>query len=559
MVDPSIVETYTVGKEGFIVALCEALGVPEIINQSLGATNGRPTDIPYGVDAMLMMVNMCHDHYPLSRLKEYYQYTDLEALFHHPITLDQINDDRFGGFLDLFHEAGCKKIFSQIAAKAVSLYGIQVKNINFDTTSKVMWGQYETPEGTTGVIEMNFGHSKNKREDKKQIKFGIGCDNGLVVDAVVLSGNKDDKTYNTDTLNAVDETLNNLSVDKDNFYYIADSALFSEGNLTIACEKGIKLITRMPDNVLQAREAIEEAVNKSAALEDVEIKNAKGQIVSYHLLEQTCKYKGHELKLTVCYSECLKATKIKTVDKAVEKETELILKVSKALSKREFACIDDANREIDKVNSKEFKKLKFHDISYSLRKEERRKRGRPAKDAVPTTEGYYYFVDISSTVIQEKVTQVIDEACCFVLCSNDLSMSGEKMLREYKTQDCVEKKFQQLKSPQFVNSIYLESPQRIEAFSYLMLICILMLSLAEYVVRRGLSQDGDYIIGPANVKMKRPTQRAIYDIFYAVRIRVICYSDRPWERSFAKPLNDSLKKVLKYLRIPENTFIRGSS
>ena len=132
------------------------------------------------------------------------------------------------------------------------------------------------------------------------------------------------------------------------------------------------------------------------------------------------------------------------------------------------------------------------------------------------------------------------------------------MLREYKTQDCVEKKFQQLKSPQFVNSIYLESPQRIEAFSYLMLICILMLSLAEYVVRRGLSQDGDHIIGPANVKMKRPTQRAIYDIFYAVRIRVICYPDRSWERSFASPLNESLKKVLKYLRIPENTFIKGS-
>ena len=40
-----------------------------------------------------------------------------------------------------------------------------------------------------------------------------------------------------------------------------------------------------------------------------------------------------------------------------------------------------------------------------------------------------------------------------------------------------------------------------------------MLSLAEFVVRRGLNQDRDYIIGPANVKMKRPTQRAIYDIF----------------------------------------------
>lgn len=195
MVDPTIVETYTVGKEGFIVAPCEAIGLPETFNQALSSTNGRPVDIPHGVTAMMMMSNMCHDHRPISRLREYYEYTDLEGLFHHPITLDQINDDRFGGFLDLFHEAGCKRIFSQISTKAVTLYGIEIKNINFDTTSKVMWGQYETREGTTGVIKMDFGHSKDKRADKKQIKFGIGCANGFVVDAVVLSGNKDDKTY----------------------------------------------------------------------------------------------------------------------------------------------------------------------------------------------------------------------------------------------------------------------------------------------------------------------------------------------------------------------------
>jgi len=84
-----------------------------------------------------------------------------------------------------------------------------------------------------------------------------------------------------------------------------------------------------------------------------------------------------------------------TVNKAVEKETELILKVSKALSKREFACVDDANLEMEKVNSKEFKKLKFYDISYSLRKEELRKRGRPAIDAIPVVQGYRYFVEVT--------------------------------------------------------------------------------------------------------------------------------------------------------------------
>ena len=40
MFDPKIVDTYIVGKEGFIVGLCEALGVPEIINQALESING---------------------------------------------------------------------------------------------------------------------------------------------------------------------------------------------------------------------------------------------------------------------------------------------------------------------------------------------------------------------------------------------------------------------------------------------------------------------------------------------------------------------------------------
>lgn len=72
----------------------------------------------------------------------------------------------------------------------------------------------------------------------------------------------DDKTYNKETLNELDSTLKNLNVSKDSFYYIADSALFSEDNLTIAEGKEIKLITRIPDNVLVAKNSIEEAVDQ---------------------------------------------------------------------------------------------------------------------------------------------------------------------------------------------------------------------------------------------------------------------------------------------------------
>ena len=558
MVDPNIVETYTVGKEGFIVALCEALGIPQLIDQSLYSPTGRPPEIPYGVLSMMMMVNMCDDHHPLYLLDEYYKYKDLEGIFHYPISLSQINDDRFGGFLDQFYSAGPREIFSKIAAKAVTLYGIQVRNINFDTTSKVMWGTYETPDGTLGAINVDFGHSKDKREDKKQIKYGIGCANGLVVDAVVLSGNKDDKTYNTDTIKRLDDTLKNLSVNKQGFYYIADSALFSQENLKLATERKIKLITRMPDNTLIAKESIKEAVSGFSNLTEVTLENTKGK-VTYRILEKSCSYQGHQLKLCICYSETLKSTKEKTIVKAIAKEAEAIAKISRSLAKREFACEEDANIEVSQLKSKDFKKVGYHDISFELKAQEIHRRGRPSKETGYSIEGNKYIIEITAKQNETYIKQALQESCCFVLCSNDCEISGETMLREYKTQDCVEKKFQQLKSPQFVNSIYLESEERIEAFSYLMLICMLMLSVAEYVVRRGLAQDNDLIIGPGKIKMKKPTQRAIYEIFFAVRIRVICYPDKPWERSFVHPLNDSIKKVFHYLKVPENTFISGSS
>lgn len=161
----------------------------------------RQTDISIWIIKLqfshkLTNIYICEDHQPLYLFQDFYESTDLEGIFHYPVKLSQINDDRLGGFLDAFYEAGPRKIFSTIAANAFTTYGITVKNINYDTTSKVMWGTYETDEGREGAISIDFGHSKDKREDKKQLKMAIGTAQGLIVDAKVLSGNKDDKTYN---------------------------------------------------------------------------------------------------------------------------------------------------------------------------------------------------------------------------------------------------------------------------------------------------------------------------------------------------------------------------
>ncbi len=87
------------------------------------------------------------------------------------------------------HDAGCHKIYAELAANAFSRYGIALKNVNFDTTSKVMWGAYETSEGVEGAVDITFGYSKQKRPDKRQIKISLGTTQGICIDGQILSGN----------------------------------------------------------------------------------------------------------------------------------------------------------------------------------------------------------------------------------------------------------------------------------------------------------------------------------------------------------------------------------
>lgn len=546
------IEMYSHGKMNFMVGLCEKLGVPEVFNLNLEKHLGRKSDIPYGIIAEMMLVNICDDHHPLLRMQEYFEMKDLEGIFHYPINLSQVNDDRFGKFLDAFYDAGPRRIFSELSTQAFLTYGIEVKNINYDTTSKVMWGTYETPEGKEGVINIDFGHSKQKREDKKQIKMGIGVANGVIVDAKVLSGDMDDKTYNKENLEEVSSVLKRLNVSEDNFYYIADCALFSKENFQKA--KNLKLITRMPETTKISNTLIKEALNDKKNMNEIEITNAKGKSVQYFITEKTCNYEGINLKCAVCYSVSLEKTKERTILKQVKKENESIDKLFKVFKKRSFACIEDAEKEISSLSSKKLKKIKYHDVEVTVEMKEKKKPGRQPKDPSKAEKIIEYTLKFEIKENQTKIKNQIEEACCFILCSNDLNITAEDLLREYKTQSSVEKKFQQIKSPHFVNALYLDTPKRIEALTYLILISMMILSVAEYVVRKEMKDKNIKILGPGKVKMAQPTLWAILEVFN-VGIGVKVYSLKgKTHRCLSRPLKENHKTLLECLGIDENIF-----
>ncbi|KXG73625.1 IS1634 family transposase [Thermotalea metallivorans] len=545
------------GKAGFIAGLAQQIGLDHIFNQALEQHTGRPPEISYGTLAQLMLINIADDHHPLSRLNEYFERVDLESLLGHKIDPCKLNDDRFGGFLDAMFDYGCSAILSDVAVAAFKRYGIKLSNVNFDTTSKVMWGEYKTDEGILGAVNISFGYSKQKRFDKKQIKFSMGTTQGICIDGQVLSGDLDDKRFNIDNLDRAAALRKQFETHSDEFFYIADSAAFTKEFLEKADQLNVHVITRMPDNVKETKAAIEVTLEKLSDLPIVEIETSTDPSV-YKVFESECIYHETSLKLASCYSEKLKPAKTETIMKKVAKELENIEKVISSMKERSFVCHEDAVLEMSKIQKGSFSKLRYHNVKIEISTSQKRRPGRPSKNPEQDVKRAAYHLGFE--VIQDDLaieTSILKE-CIFVVASTKLDLSAKAILCEYKTQSAVERKFQFLKSPQFVNSLYVDSPRRVEAIGYLMILLMLLLSIAEYVVRRELAQEKAFIIGPGKVKMTKPSLLAIYRIFYSVATVSITI-DGQIHRGFSKELAPNVKTILRYLGIPENIYIRGAS
>lgn len=552
------VRTFFNARPTFMAGLLDTLKVPQFFDDAISPQRetGRNPDISDGIAAKLLLINICDQHHPLYRLKDYFLDKDISVLAGQTIDLSQLHDDRFGDLLDRMFIAGPKNIFNNIASHAFIHYGLSIRSLNYDTTSKIMWGEYQSDDGKIGVISITLGHSKDKRSDKNQLKIGLGTADGVILDAKVLSGNADDKTYNNGALDDANTVLSRHGVDKDSFYYVADSAFFTEPNIKKAENHGINFITRAPETVNLTKDLVENAWTNKQDFLDVKI-NGQTKVSSYRIQEFTDSYREIPCKFAVCYSISLEKEKQKTLDRRSEKEQAELSKLSAVYVKREFACEADAQKEIEELGKKKLTKIEYHTVDLQIIQKEKRAPGRPRKDQSEEQKSYVYHLVLSFALDEEAKEAKLKRQSTFVLATNDLDLSAEEILVEYKTQSSVEKKFQQLKSPHFVNSLYLKKPERVESLVYMILIAMMVLSVIERVVRREMQKEDAIVIGPGGIKMKRPTLRSIIGIFgYAPVNRYIFEGNV--SRQLLEPFSDSQLKIMRYLGISTTIFTNST-
>jgi len=117
-----------------------------------------------------------------------------------------LNDCRLGQILDALFAANLNGVFGAIALKALEVYAIPTPWLHQDTTTIALYGAYEDEPEAPGAPRPAYGHSKDGRDDLKQVllSLGVSGDGGLPLRLGIRDGNTSDSV---ETPLAIEECL----------------------------------------------------------------------------------------------------------------------------------------------------------------------------------------------------------------------------------------------------------------------------------------------------------------------------------------------------------------
>jgi transposase len=145
-------------------------------------------------------------------------------------------------------------------------------------------------------------------------------------------------------------------------------------------------------------------------------------------------------------------------------------------------------------------------------------RGKPRLHEQPIRRSYHAQATLSLNMAKVELAE--RAAGRFVLATNQLdgdSLSDEQLLVHYKQQQGVERGFRFLKDPLFfASSVFLKTPERIMALSFIMVLCLLVYSLGQRKLRLALAEQEETVPNQLGKPTQRPTLRWIFQMLRGV-------------------------------------------
>jgi transposase len=518
--------SYEVGALPLINRLLQRMRLGEILTEQLPADDPR-TELPT-VDALLVLVrNVLLSRQPVYGVAEWAARfaPDLFDLWPEDVRL--LNDDRLGHVLDRLFESVGPDLILAVVRHVVQEFSVSLDELHNDSTSVSFFGAYEEAqqEGTQrghATHAITWGHSKDHRPDLKQLLYilTISEDGGVPVYFSSASGNQvDDRTHC-----ATWDLLHQL-VGRPEFLYVADCKLASRENLAHIATRGGRFVTVLPrshqeDEVFRAR--LRQSADGIAWRLVYDVISDDGELRDRFSVcaDEMTSVDGYRL---LWYHSTRKAQ----ADALARNRRLQQAWVALADLQARLAGPRTRFRQRPKVEEAVARLLEEHDVAAWLlvqieehpQETYRQSRpGRPTKDTPYRKETRASYT-LSWELNQPLLTEAERQDGVFPLLTNDRSFDAEQVLRAYKRQPLIEKRFSQFKTDFAVAPVYLKNVSRIQGLLAVYFLVLLVQTLLERELRRAMvkSQLPSLPLYPEGRPCTRPTTQILIELFAPIQ------------------------------------------
>ena len=237
----AVQQIHPVAHLPLVLGVLRRLEVATVIDHIIPPHPAHGLSCGRGVEAMVLAI--LDGHHALYKVGKRLEARGMLELLQPALTRAALNDYRLGHILDALFAANLNRVFSAVALKALEVYAIPTPWLHQDTTTIALYGAYADEPQTPGAPRPAYGHSKDGRDDLKQVllSLGVSGDGGIPLRVGLRDGNRSDSV---ETPVAIAECLA-LGLEGVRGI-VADSKAYSRRTLGLCLEQGIDLVTLVP-------------------------------------------------------------------------------------------------------------------------------------------------------------------------------------------------------------------------------------------------------------------------------------------------------------------------
>jgi transposase len=553
--------SYRVGAMPIINRLLQRINLEKMLREHL-PRDGGGTGVPTATCLLILVRNFLVSREPVYGVGEWAQQYAPDLLGLRPEQLESLNDDRLGRAVDRLFEGPFSELVMAVMRQVIRGFALSLEELHNDATTVSFFGAYEeaAEEGRwrgRPTVAITYGHSKARRPDLKQLLYNLTVtdDGGVPIYFTTHSGNTTDDQTHRQTWDVLRELVGSAA-----FLYVADSKLATTDNMKYIDRQGGRFISVLPATRKEDKQFRQRLVSQADSvpwdhLEDV--RGEDGRVVDELFVCPEETLTKERFRLWWFYSTRKvrrdEAARLKAMQRATVElkglQDRLLgprprLKTRQQVEPVLAQILKDADAEgLLSVDIREY-------VTDHYRQTAPGRPGPNTKYVKKTTT----FCDLAWEVNAQTMAERKKTDGVFPLITNCRQRTAGEVLRAYKRQPIIEKRFSQLKTDFAVAPVYLKNVRRIQAMLCLYFFTLLVQTLLERELREAMHAAGleSLPLYPEHRGCKAPTTRRILDIFEPVQRHTL--KARGTSETFVSELSPLQRRLLKLLNIPSTGY-----